>query len=108
MTKEQIQNIVSETVKELIRLGVIGQYDRSDAYTEIVGRLREYYKNDETDSEMRPVVLALEDDRYYRILQLAFDYGKTNEQIAEYFDCDMSTIVRNKKRLCLAIYDALQ
>ena len=108
MTKEQIRAVVRETVHELVRAGVVGKYDSSAAYNEIVGRLREYYKNGESDREIALVLRSVEEDPYFRIIPLWFLYSYTNEKLAEYYDCDVSTISRNKKRLCLAIYDALQ
>ena len=42
---------------------------------------------------------ALENDPYYRILEMRYFEGKTLEEIAFEFSCDHSTISRNKNRL---------
>ena len=42
---------------------------------------------------------ALSDDPYYKILELRYFEGRTHEDIGVYFNCDHSTISRNKSRL---------
>lgn len=44
-------------------------------------------------------ISTLEKDPYYRLIALRYFEGKTMEQIAEYLDCDVSTVHRNKNRL---------
>ena len=44
-------------------------------------------------------ILALKDDPYYDLIDLRYFKGCTREQIAEHFDCDVSTVNRNKNRL---------
>ena len=44
-------------------------------------------------------ISMLEGDAYYDLIALRYFEGKTREQIAEYFDCDVSTVNRNKNRL---------
>lgn len=44
-------------------------------------------------------VSLLKDDPYYDLIHLRYFEGRTQEQIAEYFDCDVSTVSRNKNRL---------
>lgn len=41
----------------------------------------------------------LKDDSYFDIIRLKYFEGKTREEIAEYFEVDVSTISRNKNRL---------
>lgn len=41
----------------------------------------------------------LKDDPYYHLIALRYFEGKSREEIAEYFDCDVSTVNRNKNRL---------
>lgn len=108
MTKEQVRNIVRETVQELIRSGVIGKNDDSTAYNEIVGLLRDYYKDGETDRAITSALQSVEADSYFRIIPLYFSEHYTNERLAEFFNVEVSTISRNKRRICLAVYDALQ
>ena len=42
---------------------------------------------------------ALKDDSYYELINLRYFKGWSREQIAEYFDCDVKTVTRNKNRL---------
>lgn len=42
---------------------------------------------------------TLKDDVYYDLIRLRYFEGKSREEIAEYFDCDVSTVNRNKNRL---------
>lgn len=42
---------------------------------------------------------ALKDDPYFDIIKLKYFEGQTREEIAEYFEVDVSTISRNKNRL---------
>lgn len=44
-------------------------------------------------------VNKLKDDKYYDIIILKYFEGKSREEIAEFFDCDIRTITRNKNRL---------
>lgn len=108
MTKEQIRAIVRETVQELVHVGVIGKYDSSAAYTEVVSRLREFYANGENDAEIKNALRSIDGDPYARLIPLYFAYKYTNEKLAEHYNVEVSTISRNKRRLCLLIYDALQ
>jgi DNA invertase Pin-like site-specific DNA recombinase len=41
----------------------------------------------------------LKDDPYYDLISMRYFEGRTREQIAEHFDCDVSTVNRNKNRL---------
>jgi RNA polymerase sigma factor (sigma-70 family) len=44
-------------------------------------------------------ISSLRDDPYYLLIDMRYFKGYTREQIADYFDCDVSTINRNKNRL---------
>lgn len=44
-------------------------------------------------------LLTLKDDPYYDLIELRYFKGKSREAIAEYFDCDVKTVTRNKNRL---------
>ena len=48
-------------------------------------------------------ISELKDDEYYEIISMWYFKGKregyTREKIAEYYDCDVDTITRNRKRL---------
>ena len=42
---------------------------------------------------------CLKGDQYYDLIRLRYFEGCSREDIAEYFDCDVSTVNRNKNRL---------
>ena len=44
-------------------------------------------------------VAMLKDDYYYDLIRLRYFEGRTREEIAEHFDCDVTTVNRNKNRL---------
>lgn len=105
--KELIREIVTETIKELKRSGILKDFQQL-AYAEASSILSAYYNDGETDSEIRKVIESMNDDQYIKIIPLYFSYGYTLEQIAEVFDVEVSTVTRNKKRLCLEIYNQIQ
>lgn len=105
--KDLIKAIVRETIEELKRSGILKSFNEL-AYAEVTSVLTSYYKDGQTDTIVRNALKELESDIYYKIIPLYFDYNYTIEKIAEVFDVEVSTIRRNKKRLCLAIYDAIQ
>lgn len=106
MDKELIKQIVKETIEELKRSGMLKSYSET-AYAEISTILKAYYSDGEIDSEISKALKGIESDPYYKIIPLFFSYEYTIEKIAEVFDVEISTIVRNKKRLCLKIYETL-
>lgn len=107
MDKKVIRVIVRETIEELKRSGLLKSLDEI-AYSEMSAMLSAYYNAGENDSVIREAIKKTENDPYYKIIPLYFDYKYTIEQIAEVFDVEISTITRNKKRLCIQIYNAMQ
>lgn len=105
--KELIREIVNETIKELMRNGMLKSVSDM-AYSEITDILKGYYDTGETDKSISKVLEAVSGDPYFKIIPLYFSYGYTIEEIAEAFDVEISTISRNKKRLCLDIYNRLE
>lgn len=105
--REVIKSIVDETIRQLKREGLLK--DAKDvAYHEITARLRQYFRDGETDPEVTEAIRKVDDDQYSKILPLYFRYGYTLEAIAETLDVEVSTVKRNKKRLSLKIYDYLE
>ena len=102
-----IENIVKETIRQLIRDGLL-KSPQDIAYREITARLRQYYKDGETDPDLYRAIEKLAEDPYSKILPLYFRYGYTIEAIAEALDVDVTTITRNKKRLSIKIYEILE
>ena len=107
MDEKLIKLIVKETIEELKRSGILKSFNEL-AYSEITAILKAYYDEGETDSVITMALNDIESDPYYKIIPLYFRYNYTIEKIAEVFEVEISTITRNKKRLCLAIYNAIQ
>ena len=107
MDEETIKKIVKQTIEELLRSGIL-RNNNELAYAEISSILTAYYQDGQDDELIRKAVQETESDPYGKIIPLYFDYGYTIERIAEAFHVEISTITRNKKRLCLQIYNSIQ
>ena len=44
-------------------------------------------------------ICSLEDDPYYELIEMRYFNGCSRDEIAEYFNCDVKTVTRNKNRL---------
>lgn len=95
--------IVKETVKELRKTGYLKRSD-DIAYSEISSRLFEYFKKPDSDPAVGIALENVKGDQYFKIIPMYYRDRVTIDWIAEEFNCEISTITRNKKRLCLKIY----
>ena len=107
-----------EEIKRIIDLAVqtsIAEYKRSGllkdsenvAYSDASAILTSYYESDKTDAALTYAIQGQRFDPYFKIITMYFSDKKTIEAIAEELGVDVSTVVRNKKRLCLAIYNEI-
>ena len=107
MTPEQIREIVKITIEELTDKKLL----KSDNYTVILKKvelaLDHFFNNVGNAKKVGYALNQLSDDPYIDIIFLQYRDYKTLEWIAEYYDKDISTIKRNKKRLILSIYELL-
>ena len=107
MTSEQIREIVKITIEELTDKKLL----KSDNYSNILKKVElalDHFFNNVGDAKKVGYALnQLSDDPYIDIIFLQYRDDKTLEWIAEYYDKDISTIKRNKKRLILSIYELL-
>lgn len=101
-----IRAVVEETVRKLRADGLLKD-ERDIAYREITATLKQYYTDGEVDPAVTDAIGKLEADPYVKILPLHFRYGYTIEGVAGVMGVDTSTIVRNKKRVSLRIYEIL-
>lgn len=107
MTEEEVRAVVKMTIEELKKGGLLKGF--SDiAYAEASSIIQAFYEDGEADPVIRKAIEDLKEDQYIKVIPLYFSYGYTIEKIAELFKVEISTITRNKKRLCLAIYNAVQ
>ena len=106
MTPEEIRQVVIITLDELSQRKQYKPVNYSAVLQVIDVRLYKYFKG-ARDTELRQVLNRISDDPYIDIIYLQYRDGKTLEWIAEIMDKDTSTIKRNKKRLIMSIYEAL-
>lgn len=105
--REFVREVVRETVKELMRSGQLRGV-KDIAYAEATSLLRSFYLNGEKDAAILEALKSIKADPYYKIIPLYFGYRYTIEEIAEAFGVEATTVSRNKKRLCLAVYSLLE
>lgn len=106
LDRKEVKAIIAETIRELKREGLLKS--ASDiAYHEISARLRQYFRDGETDPEVAEALEAVAEDPYFKIIPLFFRYGYTIEAIAETMGAEPRTIYRNKKRLSLIVNEKL-
>lgn len=110
MNEEEVKRIieltVQKTIKEYKRNGLIKDSDAA-MYADASEILMSYYRAGKTDAQITYAIQGQRFDPYYRIIPLYYGEGKTVEGIAEELGVDVSTVVRNKKRICLKIYNEI-
>ena len=77
------------------------------AYSKVSRILFDYYKHGEKRRDVKEALITLQDDDYIGIIEAYYKNNKTVEVIAEEYFVDISTITRNKKRICVKIYNLL-
>ena len=106
MTPEQIREIVKITLDELTARKLI-----KDDYPLILGvvekKLLAFFNNNGGQC-VGQALKQLSDDPYIDIIFFQYRDGKTLEWIAEYMEVEVRTILRNKKRLIIKIYELLE
>ena len=103
---DNVKEVVKQTVDDLIRRGYLRKPEKQEV-REIGTLLSQYYKGKE-NADVREVLNAIRDDPYFDIFPMYYRNGLTLEAIAERFRTEVSTISRNKKRLCLRVAAALR
>lgn len=106
MKDEEVKKIIIEVIEELAKREML-KPSNSIAYSDISDRLYDFYEAGAKDYDIQTALKEIERDSYYKIIPLYFSELNTIEQIAEKFNVEISTITRNKKRLCLQIHRIL-
>ena len=99
MTDEDAKKIANEVVLALEKRGVVR--DESDVIYSRMGQTLKGYYSAKSDTEITDVLEKLKSEKYFEILPLYYGEGATIEELADKFSVDVSTIKRQKKRLCL-------
>ena len=103
--EQMIRQIVTECIREYIKQN---PDDNSTViYNDTSELLTEHYKNGEKDAAVTYAIQAQRFDPYFRIIPMYYRDGQTLDTIASNMGVDISTIVRNKKRLCMEIYKGI-
>lgn len=101
MTNDDLQKIVSAVIDELLDKKII-IFNRNALYAQVGTALKNHFIN--SDPAVSTVLDQLRDEKYYNILELYYRDGLTCEQIAERLNVDVSTVARQKKKLCFKFY----
>lgn len=103
MKKEEIKEIVRETIEELTAQGRLVDDDMSYRY--MSKKLFEYFKTGMKDENITKSLQEIDSDRWSVIIGLYYRDCLNVNEVAECMYCDVSTIVRNKKRLVMTIFN---
>ena len=101
--KAFIDYAIEKAIKEFKKQGILRDVSEV-AYSEVSKELYRYYDNVEAQMDIKKALEDLRHDPYIDIIRLYYSEKITIENIAEVLGVDVSTVVRNKKRLCLDIY----
>lgn len=103
MDEIAVKRIVELTIENLMDKGIIKTND-DVLYANASEILKDFYKSGSTDSSVNYALQTIRFDPYFRIVLMYYQDGMTIQEIAEALDVDVSTVTRNKKRLCLEVY----
>lgn len=101
--KAYIDTAINRSIQAYKREGMLKESEAA-AYTDANAILLNYYATGKTDNSITYAINGMRFDQYFQIIPLYYDEQVKIEQIAERMGVDVSTVVRNKKRLCLEIY----
>lgn len=101
--KEYIDYAIKRAVSELKKSGVIRD-SKDMIYSDISYMLTAYYRQGEKIPKLEEALASVQKDTYFPVIPKYYQQGIRLEDIALQMGVDVSTITRNKKRLCLEIY----
>lgn len=108
--EEQVLQIidaaVERTIETMRKRGMLK--DANDLnYANISYALSDYYNSGGKVEAITRALDTVKYDEYFEIIPMYYGDGMKIDEIARRLNKDSSTIVRNKKRLCLMIYTML-
>lgn len=106
LDETEVKRIVALTIYELQQRNILQGFEIA-AYKEISNRLHSFFNLDVPDDDLQSALDKLKRDKYFHVLWMFYRDGYTVEEIAERLNVDVRTVSRNKKRLCLQIYETL-
>lgn len=102
MNDAEVKSVVAETLDQLLH-GKMIKYNDLVVYERMSEKLRAHYKC--ADPLIDCALEQLRSHTYYGVLEMYYRDNMTLEEIAEHYYCDVSTIVRNKKYLCIKVFE---
>ena len=115
MTEKKIEALIDKSVQRAFKTlkdkGIIK--NQTDLIYKDMSKLLRCYFRDVDDSgsgdpKIENALSQLENDRFFVIIPQYYQQGYTLEELALMQHCDISTITRNKKRLCFEIYELME
>ena len=104
--KKYIDIAIKRTISEYKKSGILKESDGA-AYSDASQLLHNYFDNGEKDTAITYALQGIRFDPYFRIIPEYYKEHKQLEKIADELRADVSTVVRNKKRLCLEVYNEI-
>lgn len=110
MPEDEVRKLIEQTVKasilEFKKSGILKDSENV-AYSDASSMIFSFYDADEKDQNIAYAISGQRFDPYFKIIPMYFKEKKTVDAIAEELQVDITTVFRNKKRLCLAIYNEI-
>lgn len=104
--KNEITEVVDIVIKSMKKNHLLKNTSNA-IYEDVSEQLFNYYKTGENNVVVKNALEEFKNDIYIEIIPLYYREGYTVESIAETMNVDISTIVRNKKRICMSLYLSL-
>jgi len=106
MTDKEIEKLIEDTARKVVaetkRQMILKDADKM-AEKDMSDLLKSHFRS-KRNKKLERVLKELDYDPYFNIITLYYRDGYTLESVAEDMNCDISTVLRNKKRLCRIIY----
>lgn len=103
MNEADVKKIIADLIRTKTLKSAI-----SEIYDDISSKLYRYYCGEDYDISVTEALDGLRNDIHFEIIPLYYQQHLTIEQIADALYIDVSTVIRNKKRLCLEIYSYIE
>lgn len=106
--KKALGDVMARTVAYTLQQ-LQKEQERQDraVYEDASEILESYFWSKDKDEEVRKALEELRRDEYYDIIPMYYGDHFTIDYIAGKLNASVSTITRNKKRLCLKLYEKI-
>ena len=104
MTDADIKRVVNATIDSMLRKNML-RYNDNMILSSVGDILTRYYDDDIKDITIKDTLEKLSEHTYSDILTMYYRDHMTLEVIGEKYNVDVSTVRRNKRKLCLEFYN---